>query len=62
VVQTSYDGTLARLRVVDVLAGYDLVARDGSVLGRTAPRAESSYDVELVRTVDGWRVRAIRPV
>lgn len=62
VTQTSYDGTVVRLRVVDVLAGYDLVARDGSVLGRTAERAESSYDVELVRTPDGWRVRAIRPV
>jgi hypothetical protein len=59
VTQTSYDGTTAVLRVVDVLAGYDLVARDRSVLTRTASRPEASYDVSLVRTPAGWRIRLL---
>jgi hypothetical protein len=51
-----------RLRVVDVLAGYEVRAADGSVVSRTPARGEAPYDVELARTSEGWRLVEVRPV
>jgi hypothetical protein len=51
----------ARLRVVDVLAGYEVRDAAGDVVTRTAARAETPYLVELARTADGWRLVQVRP-
>jgi hypothetical protein len=51
-----------RLRVVDVLAGYEVRAADGGVVTRTPARGEAPYDVELARTSDGWRLVEVRPL
>jgi hypothetical protein len=60
--ETAYDGTTARLRVVDVLAAYDVLGRDGAVVSRSAPRGEAAYAVELRRGPDGWRLWQVAPV
>ena len=56
---TSYDDSGARLRVVDVLAAYAVVARDGTVVSRAPARGEATHVVELVRTAAGWRLRQV---
>jgi hypothetical protein len=58
---TSYDGRSVVLRVVDVLAPYDVVDRSGRVLQRTAPRGEKAFLVTLLRTAQGWRLLQVMP-
>ncbi|MDT7549421.1 MAG: eukaryotic-like serine/threonine-protein kinase [Actinomycetota bacterium] len=58
---TSYDGRSVVLRVVDVLAPYDVVDRTGKVVQRTAPRGEKAFSVSLVRTAQGWRLLQVLP-
>ena len=54
-------GDTARLRVVDVLASYEIRDAAGDPAGQGAPRGEQELDVELVRTPAGWRLVSITP-
>lgn len=54
--------TSARLHVVDVLAPYEVLAADGSVVRREPGRGERSFTVELARTAAGWRLVSLTPV
>jgi hypothetical protein len=60
-VVTSADDRTVVLRVVDVLAAYEVVDASGRVVTRTAPRAEAAFVVRLVRTPSGWRLAEVRP-
>ena len=51
----------ARLRVVDVLAAYEVRDAGGPVVSRAPARGEATYVVELVRTGDGWRLVQVTP-
>jgi hypothetical protein len=51
----------ARLRVVDVLAGYEVRDAAGAVVTRTAERDKSAFVVELIRTPAGWRLVQVSP-
>ena len=51
----------ARLRVVDVLAAYEVRDAAGAVVSRAAERGEAAYSVELVRTTSGWRLVQVVP-
>lgn len=51
----------ARLRVVDVLAPYELRDAAGAVVRRAPGRGAASYVVELVRTPAGWRLVEVVP-
>lgn len=51
----------AVLRVVDVLAGYEIRAADGSTAARVPPRAEATFVVELSRGAGGWQLVQVRP-
>jgi hypothetical protein len=61
VTQTAYDGRTARLRVVDVLAAYDVLDGSGRSVQHSPPRGEASYVVTLVRTPAGWRLQQVVP-
>lgn len=52
----------ARLRVVDVLAAYEVRDAGGAVVSRTPARGEAAYEVELSRTDAGWRLVQVTPV
>ena len=58
---TSYDASTATLRVVDVLAGYEVVDTSGRVLQRTGPRAAVTFVVTLRRTPAGWLLHSVLP-
>jgi hypothetical protein len=60
-VVTSADDRTVVLRVVDVLAAYEVVDASGRVVTRTAPRAEAAFVVRLVRTPSGWRLGEVTP-
>ena len=51
----------ARLRVVDVLAAYEVRDAAAAVVSRAAERGEAAYSVELARTPDGWRLVQVVP-
>lgn len=53
--------TSARLRVVDVLSAYELVAVDGSVASRIPPRGATAFVVDLTLTPGGWRLVQVAP-
>jgi len=57
----SYAGRVVRLRVVDVMAGYEVVGPDAAIVSRAEARGEAAHVVELVKTAAGWRIRDIRP-
>jgi hypothetical protein len=59
--QLERSGDTARLRVVDVLPGYEVRAADGAVVSRAPGRGEQVFLVELVRTGEGWRLVQLRP-
>jgi hypothetical protein len=50
-----------RLRVVDVLAGYEVRDGAGAVVRRTPERGEAVFLVELSRGADGWRLVQVLP-
>ncbi len=54
-------GSAASLRVVDVLAAYEVRDAAGAVVSRAAARGEQAFAVELTRTADGWRLVEVRP-
>lgn len=54
-------GDSARLRVVDVLAAYEIRDAAGEVVDRAAARGERSFLVELARTPAGWRLADVTP-
>jgi hypothetical protein len=58
---TSHDDRVAVLRVIDVLASYDVVDVSGRVVLRTAPRPAAAFVVRIVKTSAGWRLAAITP-
>lgn len=58
---SSYDETSVVLRVVDVLAAYDVVDGDGHLLERTVARGAATFVVTLVRADAGWRLLGLRP-
>ena len=51
----------ARLRVVDVLAAYEVRDAAGAVVRRSPSRGEAPYAVDLVRTAAGWRLVQVVP-
>jgi hypothetical protein len=51
----------ASLRVVDVLAAYEVRDAAGAVLSRAPARGEQPFLVELTRTAEGWRLVQVRP-
>ncbi len=57
--QASFDGTTARLQVRDVLAAYEVLDRSGAVLEQRPARGEAAYDVVVVRTPQGFRLREV---
>ncbi|MCU1691519.1 MAG: serine/threonine protein kinase, partial [Frankiales bacterium] len=57
--QVAFDGTTARLRIRDVLAAYQVLDRDGSVLEQRPARGEAPYAVVVVRTAQGFRLREV---
>jgi hypothetical protein len=59
--QLELDGDRARLRLVDVLAAYEVRDAAGEVVSRTPSRGEAAYVVELARTADGWRLVQVVP-
>lgn len=59
--QLDRSGDTVRLRVVDVLPGYEVRAADGGVVDRAVGRGEQAFLVELVRTPEGWRLVQLRP-
>jgi hypothetical protein len=59
--QLERSGEAVRLRVADVLPGYEVRAADGAVVSRAPGRGEQVFLVELVRTTDGWRLVQLRP-
>lgn len=50
-----------RLRVGDVLSPYAVLDRSGRAISRSAGRPLRWYDVDLVRTPAGWRLRTVAP-
>ncbi|MCW2606563.1 MAG: hypothetical protein JWO60_1256, partial [Frankiales bacterium] len=58
--QVSFDGTTARLRLRDVLPGYQVLDAAGTVVESRPPRAEAAYEVVVVRTPAGFRLREVR--
>ena len=50
-----------RLRVVDTLSAYEIRDGSGAVVSTAPARGEKSFLVELVQTVDGWRLVEVRP-
>lgn len=58
---SSYDGTSAVLRLVDVLSAYSVIDGSGRVLQRAAARPEATFVVTVVRTAKGWRLQEVRP-
>jgi eukaryotic-like serine/threonine-protein kinase len=50
------DGDRVRLRVVDVLAGYEVRDAAGAVAETRPGRAEATHLVDLARTPAGWRL------
>lgn len=54
-------GDTVRLRVLDVLPGYEVRSADGAVVSRAAGRGERVFLVDLVRTSEGWRLVQLRP-
>jgi eukaryotic-like serine/threonine-protein kinase len=50
------DDDRARLRVVDVLAAYDVRDAGGAVAEAVPARAEAAHLVDLARTPQGWRL------
>ncbi|GAC1440712.1 MAG: hypothetical protein NVSMB55_06360 [Mycobacteriales bacterium] len=59
--QLSNDGHRAVLRVVDVLAAYDLTDAAGRLLSRTSPRRAATFTVTLITTAGGWRLQSVVP-
>ncbi len=58
--QTAFDGTTARLRVRDVLEPYEVLGPDGAVVEERPARAEADFEVVVVRTGAGFRLREVR--
>lgn len=54
-------GDSARLRVVDVLAAYEIRTAAGDVVSEAAVRGEREFVVELSRTSAGWRLVSVTP-
>ena len=54
-------GDSARLRVVDVLAAYEIRDAAGDVVSDAAGRGERPFLVELSRTPAGWRLADVTP-
>ena len=50
-----------RLRVVDVLAAYEVRDAAGAVVSRAPARGERAFLVRLTRTAAGWRLVEVRP-
>ncbi len=57
----SATGRHARLVVTDRMPAYRVVARSGAVLRVVPARASKTFQLELVRTVGGWRIQSIVP-
>ena len=51
----------ATVRLVDELSGYDVVDADGTVVRSEPPRGARSWQVELRRTAQGWRIATFTP-
>jgi hypothetical protein len=51
----------ARLKVVDVLAAYEVRDRSGAVVSTAPARGEAPYVVEMTRTPVGWRLVQVTP-
>ncbi|MCU1590664.1 MAG: serine/threonine protein kinase, partial [Frankiales bacterium] len=58
---SSYDGTTATLRTVDVLAAYEVMDASGRVAQRTAARLPAAFVVTVVSTAQGWRLQQVVP-
>lgn len=58
--QVSFDGTTARLRIRDVLPGYQVLDGSGAVVEQRPARGEAGYEVVVVRTPAGFRLREVR--
>lgn len=54
--QSSYTGDRARLRVVDVLGPQQILDAAGRLVQTRPGRGEASYDVDVARQDDGWRI------
>ena len=54
--------TAARLEVVDVLAGHEVLAGSGEVVRRVAERGSTRWAVSLARTPGGWRLVSVTRV
>lgn len=52
----------ARLHVVDRLPAYTVVDVSGRVVARQQGRGETTWNVELQSTAQGWRIAAVAPV
>ena len=58
--QLAFDGRTARLRLSDVLAPYEVLESGGAVVERRPRRGEAAYEVVVVRTPRGFRLREVR--
>lgn len=61
VTASSYDSRSAMMRVVDVLAAYDVVDASGRRVQRAGPRPATAFAVTLMRTSQGWRLQQLVP-
>jgi hypothetical protein len=51
----------ARLRVVDVMGGYQVRDAEGAVVSRAPGRGPQEFLVDLQDTPAGWRLVQVRP-
>ena len=57
----SVGGGRAQLRVVDVLAAYEVRDAAGQVVSRAAERGSTGWVVELMRAAAGWQLLSLTP-